>query len=816
MKARSFGNPSLVVLGIALVSGVVLGACRDAVAPDGGPGAGDAASARVAVESIRVIPAGPLELLPGDSVRIRAEGEDLTGTPRFESSDGTVASVSPRGLIEALRPGNATVTVTVGTEPPLLGSVIIHVGSRGASIAQLDSLTDGSGVRITTESLAGSFRAHASIQRGDAVRAEVVLDGVTGCSLDLPATDPGASFTAPELVSCLVDTRRLDPTAGTPVFRNGPLALSLHLLSASGEVLSRAPELHGDLANRDTLIVEVVPRGVAPDATGRSWFGGWLLLRALPVYFGREQSLDRAEFRFRLRDGQLFEAVAHGPAFSVQIPASDLAGRYEDSLVVTARGRLSDGGEGPHGASQPVAYDAVQPAEGSLLRRAWVGADLAFASLFIPGNPPDQGVGGVTTRFFVGDRSLDGSEIFQTGVPVELGTELRESGEGAYKLVYVVCDALENCVTATGFTFGVDHTPPVLTAVGIPDRVANPTGDLRVDIADARSGVDERPLSVSVVGFTPDDPAGVCGPAAGERVLPGRTVEWGCEPERSGTVLPIPTEEEGYYTYRITGLDRAGNRSREVVRRILVDHTPPRISQILVPAQPVPGEEMVIGIGASDNVDLDLADARLVYRAPDGLIALPFTGPTRLGAPFTESLSRTAAAAITLPFVRSLTTVTPILRNTAAVDSLRVEVTDAAGHRDTAGRPLTASVIRDPFPMVSAITASAASQVVCTSGCTPSDPVNLSLTIRVSGGSSMSAFARMFFYLRDDAGRITLLGSTSTFSTVATGTQRTYTYAFTQPPPTGLTGRRYLFGVALGANGNAIRSLEAPVEFQAR
>jgi hypothetical protein len=310
----------------------------------------------------------------------------------------------------------------------------------------------------------------------------------------------------------------------------------------------------------------------------------------------------------------------------------------------------------------------------------------------------------------------------------------------------------------------------------------------------------------------------VCGPTVEGRDLPGRTANGVCVPEFLGATAPVPRSTAGYYTYSITPLDQAGNRSTTIRRQILVDSIAPAITVVTLPQQLAPGEEFSVQTQASDNLDLVRVGAQLVFpnESRTGFLALPFAQDTAVGQKFDLKLTTASATSQRFPFVRSLTyppSGVDASRTTVIVDSLQVRATDAAGLEAVADRLVSRASFGndtstlDPFPTFSSATTSVDRVLVCTAGCRSADPTSLTVKLRVIDESTTGGlpFARVYVFRRGPSGRIRLLGPpTSTSQTVQTATQRTVTYTFPYSPEPGLSGSYALFAVGVQSGGAAM------------
>jgi hypothetical protein len=783
---------------------------------------------------LEVTPMGPLELVVGDTVRFSSP-QFPTADLAFSSSDPLLASVSPAGLLSALAPGEARVTISRQTSARASSTVVVRIASRGPSSVHLEGLTDSAGATVRTDSVAGTVFPRVRLERGDAARLEVLLGGEVACSQSLPfgyspTSSPGAEPVpgstsvadegVTEAIGCGVDTAAFDAN-GNPAFRNGLAPLAVRLVRSDSAGLASSGVLEVRLRNRDAIHARVTGEIEAPDAEGRKWLGGALTVAALLVLYEPGVEIATLSFTYVSPDGRARVLPASEAPYSVVFTGSELRGVLDPALRIQVRSAGASGERGPETSTEAYRYDGVPPTAGTVRQRAWIGADVEFASLYTPPATPDAGVGRTTVRFVAGDANQSEEQIIASGRPVTVGADLQQSGPGAYRLAYQLCDAVMNCLWDLGFQFGVDLEPPRLR-VSLPAQSINPAEDLRAEASDSESGVGESPIEVAVLARVPGGTVEVCGPSVEQVQLPGRLVGGVCQMEAIAGDLRIPRNTTGYFVYRLVAADRAGNRSPAAEVAVLVDHEAPTVRTFTLASSLVPGEETTIVAELADNLDLDALGVRWVFPAPGGRsLALPFATATRLGTPFSGVLTPTSTARPRLPVVRTLTYATPLGRSTVAVDSLQLRLTDAAGHASFASRPVPSAAFSgvapsDPFSAVSSVAASATVQRVCTDQCTPGDAAAVGVTVRIIGEPGLSALSRMSLMAVGANGVVTEVASTQTFSVAETGTQRTYSYTFTYRPPVGVRGSYTLFGIGLSSGGNALKSPDLGVEFFTR
>lgn len=775
----------------------------------------DVAAPSAPVEVI-LTPPGPFELGVGDTVRVRAVvGNASAQNVVFSSSAPEIAAVDAGGLITGRSPGGATISAHSALDPRAGAAVFVRVDPpktpppTSASVV-IEAVVDSLGRSVDPGAAAGELVVRLVVDRTGADRVEVLLNGAVACSRSLAAAGGAGS----SVVLCPVNTAAFDSATGAVVHPNAATTVSARLLDGAGGVLEAASGPQLLLANPDRVLTRVSPERAAADSAGRTWYGGELRVSALPVIYSPGTSVRRVAGVFHLPGEEIASSDETAP-YDLVFPAAALAGRVaaEGRLVVSTV--LSTGQPGPAAELTPLRYDAAAPAAGTLREREWLGATTTFASLYEP-PAADVGVGGVTTRYFAGPSSASTAQLL-AGREVQRGADLTTSAAREYRVVAQVCDALENCRVIEGFRFGVDLSAPTIASTGLADRVVNPTGDLAVAIQDEGSGFGALPLLASVEARVPGL-AQSCGPVIDGVDLPGRLVGGLCQPDTVATVLPIPRSTSGYYVYTVQAVDRAGNRSEQVRRTVLVDATPPTITTFTVPAQLTPGAETTFTAEVRDNLDLNDLTFAIGFPGAAGTARsfLPFSAPVQIGTPFegTPVIARGASAAV--PFVRSLTygSGAATSRVTVLSDSAYARVTDAAGLTALAARPLPSggiATVTDPLPLVASTAAQLTNTTVCTQNCLAGDPTSTSISFRISGTLDLvQPFDRVYFYRVGQGGQARLLGSTTSFRRDDVVNVRTYTYTFAYTPAPGLEGNHTVFAVGLVGGtaraGAAIRS----------
>jgi len=257
-----------------------------------------------------VIPAGPLDLMVGDTVTLRSSGGTGVMDIVFASSEPAVVAVTQQGLVTALSPGEARITVASQGVVQSAAVVVARVGSRGPASVVVESLLNDQYLPVTPSRIAGTVFTRVHIQRGDAARLEVLLGGVVACVQNFQAVTGGAQ-TVPSLqtvpsatLDCPIDTADFNSTTGVPRFLNGPTTVTARLVRIDGRVLDSATFPSIVLSNPNRIVATVSASREATDSQGRIWRGGDLDVAALPVLYDEGAELSRVQFLY----------IAPGPA----------------------------------------------------------------------------------------------------------------------------------------------------------------------------------------------------------------------------------------------------------------------------------------------------------------------------------------------------------------------------------------------------------------------------------------------------------------------------------------------------------------------
>ncbi len=772
---------------------LLLGACDDA-----------ATTAPPAPVEIAIEPAGPLELSVGDTLRLTVRLRNAPGPGvAFSSSAPSVVRADPDGLIAALSPGAATVVAASARDPAARAELSVRVLPASAAVS-VSGITDASGAFVDPDRLGGTVRVGISLRPGGARELRVLLGDRVVCAEPLDAEREGAS--------CAIDTAAFDSSSGQPVFLNGPFQLSVRLVAEDGRILASAAPDSVRLANSDRLETSVSATRSAADSLGRVWWGGDVEVRAVPVLYSGQAPPQRVHFRYDPPGRDALLRTDGAPPFAATLRAEELGELLDPNFFLTVTAAPAPSVVGGRTTTVAGRYDGIPPRAGALLPIDWVGAATPFASRYDARSLREEGVGGVSVRFFAGPPAASPAGIVAEGVGVEKGADLRESAAGAFRLAARVCDALENCSLLAGFPFGVDLQPPSVAAVSLPERAINPAAAPALALQDARSGLGARPLLATVTRLGADAPTASCGPPLGGIDLPGRLVDGTCVADTVAT-LPLPRGASGYFVYRIVPIDRAGNQGAAITRTVLIDRVAPSVT--FVDHGPLTGQvdSLWVRTELTDDLDLARAEAYLVYRAPgEGRLAIAFARPDSIGAPFDSALVARHSARFSLPPVSSLTVLNPVdpsRRPVLAADSLVVRASDAAGQSTGFALPVALSRSSSPpFALLRSGGLTLSAQVICTSRCLGSDPRKTTITASVTGPAGLPnpfSGGRMYFFSQRAGEPAFLLGTDGGASVSETGTERVLSYSLEYQPPAGAEGEVAIFAVGTNRAGDGLK-----------
>ena len=785
-----------------------------------GGGCGDDGTGPGLPPRISITPEAPVALYIGDTLTVRATIRNMVHAGvTYTSSDPEVVAVDENtGVVTAIAPGEAWVSGVSVIDPRINARVDVTVLPDLAADVTIRAVLGSGGAEVDPAAVAGDLAVALSVSPGNALGLELSLGDEVVC--EEPFTPPSAGGPPPAAVEvdCSFATGAFDPADGTPRFLNGDHPLTARLVASGERTLAGTPEQVLTLQNPSVVAGVVTAARAAVDAAGNAWSGGDLAVRAIPVLYDAQEAVGSITLAYGAPGGRDTTATDAAAPYEFTLPAAGiLAGVTDAALRITLTSSTSDGGTGPAGGTEPVRFDGAPPVPGSFIAREWIGAQTRFVDTYSAAGESDAGVGRVHLKFFAGDPTLAPPALAANGQAVVVGADLSQAAAGSYRVVARVCDGLDNCTLLGGFLFGVDLTAPIVESVSIADRARNPGADLLLGIRDDLSGFAEAPLETTALLLDASPATAACGPAVEAMDLPGRPLGGVCAPDTVGNPVRVPRTTAGYYTYSVVAFDRAGNRSAQVNREILVDLQPPDIGPLQVPTPLEPGATVVVTALVGDDVEMMEVDFALVFPLPGGTgaLAVPFGPPTSVGVPFDDALTTEAEAAASVPVVRTLTfaNTAPGARPTVLLDSMRAGARDAAGLSASTGRNLSPSdyggdaSTADPYQRFATAALSVDRTSVCTGGCSPSDPADVRLTVRVDGESGTGIpFAQIHFYRRADDGSLSHLGSRAGGEATITnaGNRSTYTYTFDHSPPPFLVGEYAIVAVGVNSRGSAL------------
>jgi hypothetical protein len=662
-------------------------------------------------------------------------------------------------------------------------------------------------------------------------------------------------------LSFAVPTGAFDPESGVPRHPNGDALLSVRLATREGGPAAWTASAQLTLRNTDTFVASVLPeRGPVADDQGRSWVGGDLVLRVLPVVYTAGRTVGTLTVDLRGATGGLvarrtvigsvptlvtFGALPGDPgSIAGHVTAEGPGDRF-----ILSEARYGDGTSFPglpRIVAEGVRVDQVAPnvsafelppqGNGSFCcLDNWVGSAFLFSDAL--GGLGDPGVGGTTFRIHAGPEALSDAELLDRA-PVVRGGDLEATpGSTPYRALVVLTDALDNTRTVrlepgpgnpvsgtAGARFGVDlSVPTIALATGgltLPQRSVNPASDgaWGFVVDDAGSGFGPLPVRLTVRRFGPaDPPQGSCLVPAGGA---------GCPEVLSGLFRPLPTDPgPGYLRLDARSVDRGGNTSTPLRAWALFDTTPPAISTLFL-AQPLAaGAEARVGLDATDDVDLHRGRLLAGFGSDEGspVVVLPVAAPPEtLGTPFDGALSRTAAIQFRFDHVSGIQFASGGGGGDAAagpvhpVRSFRARVEDAAGNTGT--RTLVVPAPTSPVRGFDAGARGAEAAVqswrieadqaqVCRPGgsCAPGTPSTVRLTARAEGaGANFPVpFDRVHFVSAGSDPRH--LGTAHGAQSALEGGVRVWRWILDWTPPADLAGGTApILVIGVDAEGNGL------------
>lgn len=768
---------------------------------------------------ISIVP-DQVALYIGDTVTVRATIRNSAHPEvRYSSSAPELVEVDElTGLATARAAGEATVSAVSAIDPRINAHVAVTVVPDLPAAVTVADIRAADGGEVDVGAISGALKLQLEVTAGNAHRLEVRLGEEVVCGQEYAPPPPGTAPAAPATLSCLFGTATFNAQDGTPLFLNGVLPLVARLMGSGDRELASSDPQDLTLSNPSILAGTVRADRSAVDASGETWLGGDLTVTAVPVLHDQGAVVDAITFAYRTPAGDDTTATDTAAPFHVTLAADAILTAVTDpALRVALTSVDAEGAAGPNGTTAAIRFDGMAPTPGTLAARDWVGAQTRFVDTYSAESESDAGVGRVYVDFFAGDPALTPEALITAGTPVILGSDLPQAAAGTYQLVARVCDGLDNCTLQDGYLFGVDLTPPIVESVSLSDHAANPGADMLVGVRDDLSGFPDRLLEVTVQLLDASPGTAACGPTVEAVDLPGKPLGAGCAPDTVANPVRVPRTTAGYYSYSLVAFDRAGNRSSQIDRSILVDLQAPHIGAITVPTPLQPGGNFTATVPLGDDVEIVEADFALVFASPSGGVgvAIPFTAPSALGVPFDGVLVTGADASATLPFVRTLTFggASSVGRATVLIDSIRATARDAAALTAASARALAPTEYggdtstADPFQRFSSAITFVDRNAVCTGGCTAEDPKMMRISARVEGESGTGLpFAQIHFYRRGASGRLVHIGTRAGGDATITnaGNRSTYVYTLDHTPPALLSGEFGIVAVGVNSRGNAL------------
>ncbi|MEO5817563.1 MAG: Ig-like domain-containing protein [Gemmatimonadaceae bacterium] len=790
-------------------------------------------------------------------------------TVNYTTSSASIATVDATGKVTGIAVGTATIIATSTADATKAAASVVTVtgpttpGNPNPSIA-INSVTDVNGNPVTLGNVNGQINVTVNTSGGGLI--EVFLS--TSCTTNtIGATDVAvasqqATSAQAGTVTLSFNTAQLT-AANQARFANGNYCIKTRLTNGASVVvatntvpltLNNANVFNGTIA---FATVTGGPTSAVSSNNGLNYNQGTLTATLNPVIFtGSSPAVFISGYLTRNgAQGAVFPAGAGNAAFTnaavtngvATIVFTDTAtfpsfagsrsiAQYTslpagDTLYVTS---ATDAAGNPISVgAQPFAIasargvridnDIPNDAATTYIVQApngYIGAAYSFASGTGGTAPADnrggvQGVGGVTTTYYVG---ATGSAAFATAnsctttglTAATVGTDLANTQTNtAVAAKVVIKDALGNQIchdvsvnTLLGVVtvFGVDKIAPNLSMTTANNGAAANTG---YNVAKNFSFI----YNDTISGFgTAGSPlkgtltknffaAGTS--AAGDCVIGTYSVaaktcsavtitpttSAGTPPNvansidmTNGSLIP------GYYMVTATVTDLAANVSNSVTRLAAYDNVAPVIAGLTQSPAPVAAMATVTVTGnATDNLDLSTSKGNLTYATAP----LPFQGVagTSFGPNFDATLATTGAASVALPNVyRGLQSAGAggAIQANAAVPVASLTVTDV-GTNTSAAATLTiatATAATNVLQNTNTLTATP------TSGAPATSQASTTLTINVDGLVSDASFQNQPFTQIDiykvTSGELVLVGTATNPSNTTSGgpppTIRTYTY----------------------------------------
>jgi len=774
----------------------------------------------------------------------------------WSSRTPSVATVDQSGVVTGVSAGTAVIearaqadpsappglaTITVLPEVPV--TVVIQDIRMGGMSANRSNLSGQVEVVVEFDAPAGS----------NVSKVEVLVDDEMVCSQNIGSGEPSLGDEAETQATfvCSILTDEYDPVTGAARFLNGDHDISARISTPAGSIRAEAGETVR-FNNADTWVVNVEPqKGPAADDNGAAWYGGNVVVTAVPVlYSGRSISAVQISFFGVNKAGAANDDGSFSATYSatsdipgenvgeIDVEATVAAATYEggQSAPTAAREWQVNGetviddpadafelrldNQAPIGGTfeLTVATTAGNPAVDLCCSNDWVGAAYEFAAGKT--GEDDTGVGLEDVVFYWGQASQTEAQIKAAGQVVETGADIPETQTNTeVTVIAVITDRLgnETIVRIANNDIGVDHGAPELgDPTGPEDGDINPGAGWNFPSrSDTLSGFDLANMGIVKVirNFGNDGAACVVGQFVGQT----------CVPLVTGAAVPLPGGE-GYFTMSYAIRDQAGNATAADPITILVDVTDPTISGPPVfPSTLTGGQPATFGIASiADNVDLDAFD--LGFEFQNGVL-LPMGSWKVLGDGFggdRDTLFTDLTYEVS-HFIRSVeeTDGADAPAGVAyAATAIFFRAVDVAGNGGTSttfafagGTVPAGQVAADYAATLQTFVAASDQASVCdieVDGSCGGVPQSATISAVVTGptGSFTNPYARVWFYRVDqNTGRTEFIGEATSANQEDDGSVRTFTYRITlNAAGLGVQTNMPIFALAITKDGDALLS----------
>lgn len=551
--------------------------------------------------------------------------------------------------------------------------------------------------------------------------ADTVVQSQNLASADL-APLSAEEATAPVTLS--FNTAAFNAATGAPNFKNGVCTLKARARLQNGTQVASSTQTI-TLNNIDVVSTTMTTtpstgqNASASDATGLLWRGGAVNVTVVPVIYSTgsvaSASINLVNGGGDNALGKNAAVVGPGGIVATQTGLTPTAGVITASFpnsTSSSSGATGVGGAtvdtlvavvttvNSAGNAGPSLTQAIAVASGNFIRLDNLAPNIATVAPTVNFNVQNAQNGWIGSTF-VFKTSGSGAPIaldtsttndFKGVDVVKAITEFSPAGAGtwtaftsasslaetssatAYDLRLKICDALNNCATATNgglfWQFGVDKTPPSLAqAGGVKDgdvyNIANPTlpqmvfatSDTSNTAGVSGSGTAANAVLVSDQGLKPDSSN-----ASGSRTVcalgtassaSGASRTCTAPVASPGTfTLPAAATTDGQYLMTVTAVDQAGNQSAPIAIKYYVDRDVPTVSGTVAIPATITTNTAFSGLAAQDSMDIAAGNGALTF---GGVRIFEAGTATPTGALFDNALTRQATVGVTLAtFYRSL------------------------------------------------------------------------------------------------------------------------------------------------------------------